>query len=125
MKKRICGAFGRILPMLLVLIGGVLLALDGTGDKSLQESEIKEMNEITGIGWQFVGYIQMAIVIIVILVFVINVAMEAGKERPDLAGILQKLLWAGGIGGTAFMVVELIIAIYGAQINPAMIVAGG
>ena len=125
MKKRICGAFGRILPMLLVLIGGVLLALDGTGDKSLQESEIKEMNEITGIGWQFVGYIQMAIVIIVILVFVINVAMEAGKERPDLAGILQKLLWAGGIGGTAFMVVELIVAIYGAQVNPAMIVAGG
>ena len=125
MKKRICGAFGRILPMLLVLIGGVLLALDGTGDKSLQESEIKEMNEITGIGWQFVGYIQMAIVIIVILVFVINVAMEAGKERPDLAGILQKLLWAGGIGGTAFMVVELIVAIYGVQVNPAMIVAGG
>jgi len=125
MKKRICGAFGRILPMLLVLIGGVLLALDGTGDKSLRESEIKEMNEITGIGWQFVGYIQMAIVVIVILVFVINVAMEAGKERPDLAGILQKLLWAGGIGGTAFMVVELIVAIYGAQVNPAMIVAGG
>ena len=125
MKKRICGAFGRILPMLLVLIGGVLLALDGTGDKSLQESEIKEMNEITGIGWQFVGYIQMAIVIIVILVFVINVAMEAGKERPDLAGILQKLLWAGGIGGTAFMVVELIVAIYGAQVNPAMIIPGG
>ena len=125
MKKRICGAVGRILPMLLVLIGGVLLALDGTGDKSLRESEIKEMNEITGIGWQFVGYIQMAIVVIVILVFVINVAMEAGKERPDLAGILQKLLWAGGIGGTAFMVVELIVAIYGAQVNPAMIVAGG
>ena len=125
MKKRICGAFGRILPMLLVLIGSVLLALDGTGDKSLRESEIKEMNEITGIGWQFVGYIQMAIVVIVILVFVINVAMEAGKERPDLAGILQKLLWAGGIGGTAFMVVELIVAIYGAQVNPAMIVAGG
>lgn len=125
MKKRICGAFGRILPMLLVLIGGVLLALDGTGDKSLRESEIKEMNEITGIGWQFVGYIQMAIVVIVILVFVINVAMEAGKERPDLAGILQKLLWAGGIGGTSFMVVELIVAIYGAQVNPAMIVAGG
>ena len=124
MKKRICGAFGRILPMLLVLIGGVLLALDGSGDKSLRESEIKEMNEITGIGWQFVGYIQMAIVVIVILVFVINVAMEAGKERPDLAGILQKLLWAGGIGGTAFMVVELIVAIYGAQVNPAMIVIG-
>ena len=125
MKKRICGAFGRILPMLLVLIGGVLLALDGSGDKSLRESEIKEMNEITGIGWQFVGYIQMAIVVIVILVFVINVAMEAGKERPDLAGILQKLLWAGGIGGTAFMVVELIVAIYGAQVNPAMIIPGG
>jgi hypothetical protein len=125
MKKKFYRAFGRILPMLLVLIGGVLLALDGTGDKSLRESEIKEMNEITGIGWQFVGYIQMAIVVIVILVFVINVAMEAGKERPDLAGILQKLLWAGGIGGTAFMVVELIVAIYGAQVNPAMIVAGG
>lgn len=125
MKKRIYRAFGRILPMLLVLIGGVLLALDGTGDESLKKSEITEMNELTGIGWQFVGYIQMAIVVIVILVFVINVAMEAGKERPDLAGILQKLLWAGGIGGTAFMVVELIVAIYGAQVNPAMIVTGG
>lgn len=117
MKKKFYRAFGRILPMLLVLFGNILLALDSTGNKALQESEIKEMNEITGIGWQFVGYIQMAIVIIVILVFVINVAMEAGKERPDLAGILQKLLWAGGIGGTAFMVVELIVAIYGAQVN--------
>ena len=125
MKKRICGAFGRILPMLLALAGNILLALDGSGDKSLKESKIEEMNEITGIGWQFVGYIQMAIVVIVILVFVINVAMEAGKERPDLAGILQKLLWAGGIGGTAFMVVELIVAIYGAPINPAMIIPGG
>jgi len=125
MKKKIYGAFGRILPVLLALAGNILLALDGSGDKSLKESKIEEMNEITGIGWQFVGYIQMAIVVIVILVFVINVAMEAGKERPDLAGILQKLLWAGGIGGTAFMVVELIVAIYGAQINPAMIVPGG
>lgn len=125
MKKRIYGAFGRILPMLLMLIGGVLLALNEPGANSLRESEIKEMNEITGIGWQFVGYIQMAIVIIVILVFVINVAMEAGKERPDLAGILQKLLWAGGIGGTAFMVVELIVAIYGAPVNPSMIIPGG
>ena len=125
MKKRIYRAFGRILPMLLALLGNVLLALDGSGDKSLRESDIKEMNEITGIGWQFVGYIQMAIVVIVILVFVINVAMESGKERPDLAGILQKLLWAGGIGGTAFMVVELIVAIYGAQVNPAMIIPGG
>lgn len=125
MKKRIYGAFGRILPMLLVLIGGVLLALDGTGDKSLKESEITEMNELTGIGWKLVGYIQMAIVVIVILVFIINVAMESGKERPDLAGILQKLLWAGGIGGTAFLVVELIVGIYGAPINPSMIVAGG
>lgn len=122
MKKKIYRAFGRILPMLLALAGNILLALDGSGDKSLKQSEIAEMNEITGIGWQFVGYIQMAIVVIVILVFVINVAMEAGKERPDLAGILQKLLWAGGIGGTAFMVVELIVAIYGSPVNTAMIV---
>ena len=124
MKKKIYGTFGRILPVFLALAGNILLALDGSGDKSLKQSEIAEMNEITGIGWQFVGYIQMAIVVIVILVFVINVAMEAGKERPDLAGILQKLLWAGGIGGTAFMVVELIVAIYGAPINPAMIMGG-
>lgn len=125
MKKRIYRAFGRILPVLLALFGNVLLALDSTGNKALQESEIKEMNELTGIGWQFVGYIQMAIVVIVILVFIINVAMESGKERPDLAGILQKLLWAGGIGGTAFLVVELILSIYGAPINPSMIVMGG
>ena len=125
MKKKIYRAFGRILPMLLALIGNVLLALDSTGNKALQESEIKEMNELTGIGWQFVGYIQLAIVVIVILVFIINVAMESGKERPDLAGILQKLLWAGGIGGTAFLVVELILSIYGAPINPAMIIPGG
>lgn len=125
MKKRIYGAFGRILPMLLALTGNILLALNDPGANSLRESEIKEMNELTGIGWQFVGYIQMAIVIIVILVFIINVAMESGKERPDLAGILQKLLWAGGIGGTAFLVVELILSIYGAPVSPAMIIPGG
>ena len=65
MKKKFYRAFGRILPALLALFGNVLLALDSTGNKALQESEIKEMNELTGIGWQFVGYIQMAIVIIV------------------------------------------------------------
>lgn len=122
MKKFLSAAAKKIMPMIFTLAGMTLMALDGTGDPSFRTSDIQEMNDITSVGWTFVGYIQAAIVIMVILVFAVNVAMEAGKERPDLAGILQKLLWAGGIGGMAFMVVQLIVTIYGAGISHAMIV---
>ena len=122
MKKFLSAAAGKLIPLAIMLAGMFAMALDGTDDPSFRTSDIQEMNDITSVGWTFVGYIQAAIVVMVILIFAVNVAMEAGKERPDLAGILQKLLWAGGIGGMAFMVVQLIVTIYGAGISPAMVV---
>lgn len=121
MKKFLSAAAKKMIPLAIMLAGMLAMALDGTGDPSFRTSDIQEMNDITSVGWTFVGYIQAAIVVMVILIFAVNVAMEAGKERPDLAGILQKLLWAGGIGGMAFMVVQLIVTIYGAGISHAMI----
>lgn len=85
-------------------------------------TDIQEMNEIMGMGVNWIHILQYFIVIMVILIFIINVAMEAGKERPDIAGILQKLMWAAAIGGTAFIVVELIFSVWGANINPSLLI---
>ena len=60
-----------------------------------------------------------------ILTLIITIGMEVTKERVDLTAILSKVVWASAIGGTEYIVLDIIKAVWGAGINPLMIVGGG
>ena len=107
--------FKKVLKFLPFLVTFPILA-------SNVNTDIQEMNQIMGMGVTWINILQMFIVIMVILIFIINVAMESGKERPDIAGILQKLMWAAAIAGTAFIVVDLVFSVWGANINPSLLI---
>lgn len=126
MKKKVRGIAARALPVLLYMISATIQVLAVSADQAgLQSADIEEVNEVTGLGWGLVFTFQKFIVLMLILTLIITIGMEVTKERVDLTVILSKVVWASAIGGTAYIVLDIIKAVWGAGINPLMIVGGG
>lgn len=126
MKKKVRGIAARALPVLLYMISVAVQAFAVSADQAgLQSADIEEVNEVTGLGWGLVFTFQKFIVLMIILTLIITIGMEITKERVDLTAILSKVVWASAIGGTAYIVLDIIKAVWGAGINPLMIMGGG
>ena len=123
-KKKAGRIAARALPVLLIIILCVTVFAVSAGTDLQEASQITEVNEVTDVGWYFVKTLQKFILLATILTFIITVAMEVTKERVDVTAILMKLFWAATIGGTAYIVVDIIKAVWGSGINPAMLVGG-
>ncbi len=113
----------RKITILIIMIFMLLIAVSGNAaDIDPTAAEITQ--DVNGVLFGFIEFLQWVITAVMLIITTIGILPELFSQGrpPDLAVMFMKFIQAAIIIGITWAVGDLIALIFGANINPAMIV---
>ena len=124
LEGKVKDMFSKKRNVIFLIIAFMFLVTISGNASEIDQAAVEITKDVNGILFGYIQFLQWVITAVMLLITALGILPElftAGRP-PDLAGVFMKFIQAAIIIGITWAIGDFIFAIFGADINPAMIV---